>query len=133
MNFKELKAEFRNKLTALRTILPIVFLLLAAPLFAQDWWGYDVKMTDWASLSVDKKTQFLSEVIPAIEADRSVSVDKVDPERFLSAVDTGVAFFLKQSPNTEIPMIKFVYDLLQEDERLHPIGAGSENVFPEIG
>jgi hypothetical protein len=125
-----------------KLILTLALLLLPVFAFAQEvssevtqeiWWGFNIRMKHWNSLSVEKKTQFLDEVIEQIEVNTDSNVDLIGLNNFPESVDVGVAYYLNKYPDSEIPMIRFVYDLLKEINAIQAIHGGSPEAFPDIG
>ena len=81
------------------------------------WNGYEVTNKSWGQFTDFQKATFISEGIAVIEQKNNVKVDdsiKGSP-RLIVAVNGGVAHIDKTMPNENIAMMKFLYDLLQQE------------------
>ena len=83
------------------------------PVNKAKWDGYKVTTKNWNQLTDYQKTQFITEGITDIETNAKVNIEVKDYWRLLISINTGVNMANIETPNEEVPMIKFLLESLK--------------------
>jgi hypothetical protein len=85
------------------------------------WGGYKVTIGDWEKLTDFQKTMFVSEAVEEIKRNEKgkVAVDVYNEGwTILGALNQGVSYLKAESSNLDMPMIRFLRDLLKETGKI---------------
>lgn len=84
------------------------------------WDGYKLTNKNWNKLTDYLKLMFIFEGIKELERTKKVTIKIKDSNRTLMALNYGIDKINRDLPDTNISMISFFYDILQEAKMVTP-------------
>ena len=84
------------------------------------WDGYKISNKDWNKLDYYLKLIFIFECSKELERSKAVIITIKDSNRVLVALNYGLNKINKDLPNTEMSVISFFYDVLQDAKMVKP-------------
>ncbi len=108
------------------------------PIRQAQWDGFSVTNKNWDKLSLYLKTCFVTESLAEIERNANVTINVKSRWHVLIALNKGVDMMAQDLPGTEMPMIKFLWEVLRRNGFLERREAQkdsftSTSTYPQAG